>query len=180
MPDDNDQLARLEAVLYASGSPVSLTTIVAHLKLDDEREASDLLDKLTHNYEKEGSAMEIVRLPKDRVVLQLKPDYTKQAKRFSMKPLLTEGPLKTLSYVAYHQPVEQTEIAMARGSHAYGHLKMLEDMGLISREKKGRTKVVRTTRDFADYLGIRHDRRYMRRQLRSIFKKLEMMDMEKK
>ena len=113
-------------------------------------------------------------------MLQLKTDFIKPASRVSQKPLLTQGPLKTLSYVAYHQPVEQREVALARGSQSYRHLKMLEDMGLIKRVKEGRTKIISTTQDFADYLGLSTDRTSMRRQLRSLFRKLELDQMEKK
>jgi hypothetical protein len=36
--------------------------------------------------------------------------------------------------------------------------------------------IVRTTDDFADYLGLSTDRTSMRRQLRSIFRKLELKE----
>ncbi|RLI07995.1 hypothetical protein DRO42_07135 [Candidatus Bathyarchaeota archaeon] len=177
---DDGRLAKLEAVLYASGRPLSLATLCAHLKLNSEMEVSDLLHKLSEIYERDGSPLEIKELPERRVVLQLKPDYTKQARRFSTKPLLTAGPLRTLSYVAYHQPVEQKQVAEARGSQAYRHLKMLEEMGLISRERKGRATIIQTTPDFADYLGLSRERASMKRQLRRLFKKLELNQMEKR
>jgi len=173
-------LARLEAVLYASGRPVSLTTLCAHLRLKSESEVSALLGKLSEIYERDGSPLEIKELSERRVVLQLKPDYTRQAKRFSMKSLLTAGPLRTLSYVAYNQPVEQKKVAEARGSQAYRHLRMLDDMGLVSREKRGRATIIRTTSDFADYLGLSRERSSMRRQLRRIFRTLELKELEKK
>ena len=88
--------------------------------------------------------------------------------------------MRTLSYVAYHQPVEQTDIANARGSQAYKHLNQLDEMGLIKRERSGRTYIVHTTQDFADYLGLSTERTQMRRQLRKIFRKLEVDEMEKK
>jgi chromosome segregation and condensation protein ScpB len=53
-------------------------------------------------------------------------------------------------------------------------------MGLIHRRKEGRSTIINTTDDFRDYLGLSNDRRTMRRQLRSIFRKLEMDQMEKK
>ena len=106
--------------------------------------------------------------------------FNRQAKRFSMKPLLTAGPLRTLSYVAYHQPVKQKDVADARGGQAYRHLKALDGMGLIHRRKEGRITIINTTDDFRDYLGLSNDRRTMRRQLRSIFRKLEMDQIEKK
>lgn len=175
-----DKLAELEAILYASGRPLSLTTLCEHLRLQSEREVSDLIRKLSETYELNSSPLEVSEVTGGRVVLQLKPDYTKQARRFSMKPLLTAGPLRTLSYVAYHQPVEQKQVADARGSQAYRHLKTLEQMGLISREKEGRNTVVRTTSDFADYLGLSTERTAMRRQLRSIFRRLEVKEIERK
>jgi segregation and condensation protein B len=177
--ESDEKLAELEAVLYASGRPLSLTTLVEHLKLDSELEVSNLIKKLSDTYEQDGSPLEISEVTGGRVVLQLKPDFTKQARRFSMKPLLTAGPLRTLSYVAYHQPVDQKQIAEARGSQAYKHLKALSDMGLIHRKKDGRNTTIRTTDNFADYLGLSTDRTSMRRQLRSMFRRLELKEIEK-
>jgi segregation and condensation protein B len=177
---DDDKKAELEALLYATGRPVGLTDIVTHLKLNDENEAHTLVQKLMEVYNEAPSALEIVLLPQEKVVLQLKTDFTKPAARYSMKPLLSSGPLRTLSYIAYYQPVEQKEVAEARGSQAYRHLRELEEMGLIKREKAGRTYIVRTTPDFADNVGVSQDRTSMRRQLRSIFRKLELDQMEKK
>lgn len=153
---------------------------MTQLKLEDEGEARELVNKLIEMYQQEATALEIVKLPQQRVVLQLKSDFTKPASRYSIKPLLTLGPLRTLSYIAYHQPVEQIDVAEARGSHAYSHLKELEDLGLISREKFGRTKIVKTTPDFADYLGLSHNRGSMKRQLRRIFRKLELDQIEER
>jgi len=178
--EERDKLAKLEAVLYASGRPVSLTTLCAHLKLRSENEVSALLSKLSDILEKNGSAIEIKELPEDRVVLQLRPDFTRLAQRFSSKPLLTAGPLRTLSYVAYNQPIEQKKVAEARGGLAYRHLKMLEEMGLISRQRKGRSMIIQTTQDFADYLGLSKERASMRRQLGRIFKATELKEIEKK
>ncbi len=177
---DNGKLAELEAILYASGRPITLTTLCAHLRLDSEREVSDLLAKLSEAYEQDGSPLEVSRVTEGKVVLQLKPNFNQQARKFSMKPLLTAGPLRTLSYIAYNQPVEQKQVADARGSQAYTHLRALEQMGLISRRKEGRVTYLSTTTDFADYLGLSTERTAMRRQLRSIFRKLELTELEKK
>lgn len=175
-----NKLADLEALLYAASRPIGLTDIVTRLMLENEREASDLIKKLAKTYLNDDSAIEISMLPRERVVLQLRTDFTKQASRYSLKPLLTEGPLRTLSFIAYNQPIKQKAVASARGSQAYKHLRLLEEMGLIDREKDGRTRIIRTTQDFADYLGLSTDRTVMRRELRSMFRKLELDQMEKK
>ncbi len=176
----DDRLAKLEAVLYASGRPLSLATIVAHLKLENEQEARELANHLGEIYLADGSPLEIRYLPEDRVVLQLKTAYTKEARRFSLRPLLTAGPLRTLSYIAYNQPIEQREVAIARGSQSYQHIKQLVQMGLVMKEGKGRTKLLRTTDDFADNLGLSRDRSAMKRQLRSLFSRLETEELERK
>jgi len=179
MGEDKGKLAELEAILYASGRPVSLTSLVAYLRLDSEMEVTSLVRELSEAYDRDGSPLEVSEVTGERVVLQLKPNFNKQARRFSMKPLLTSGPLRTLSFVAYNQPVEQREVAIARGSQAYKHLKALEDMGLISRKKNGRSTIINTTEDFADYLGLPSDRTSMRRQLRRIFRRLEVKEIER-
>jgi segregation and condensation protein B len=173
------RIDELEALLYAAGRPLTLTQIVAQLRLDDETQAQRIVEQLIQVYGTEPTALEI-RMLQDKVVLQLKAEYTKPASRYSMKPLLSAGPLRTLSYIAYYQPVEQKEIARARGSQAYKHLAQLEEIGLIKREKTGRTSMVRTTPDFADHVGLSQDRGSMRRQLRGLFKRLELDQIEKK
>jgi segregation and condensation protein B len=179
MGEDKGKLAELEAILYASGRPVSLTSLVAYLRLDSEMEVTSLVRELSEAYDRDGSPLEVSEVTGERVVLQLKPNFNKQARRFSMKPILTAGPLRTLSFVAYNQPVEQREVAIARGSQAYKHLRALEDMGLISRKKNGRSTIINTTEDFADYLGLPSDRTSMRRQLRRIFRRLEVKEIER-
>jgi len=74
-----------------------------------------------------------------------------------------------LSYIAYRQPVPQSQVIEVRGHHAYDHLKELEELGLIHRERAGRTRVIGTTEFFADYFGFSHDVRTMKKQLKSIF-----------
>ena len=181
MNNSDDKLARLEAMLYASGRPLSLATIVAHLKLEDEQEAKQLTIRLGEIYELDSSPIEIRHLPEDRVVIQLKTNYTKEARKFSIRPLLTTGPLRTLSYIAYNQPIEQREVAIARGSQSYQHIKQLVQMGLVEKQKgKGRDKLLKTTDDFADTLGFSRDRSNMKRQLRSLFHKLEVKEPKKR
>jgi segregation and condensation protein B len=56
-----------------------------------------------------------------------------------------------------------------RGQHAYGHVKMLKDMGLIASERSGRSLALKTTSYFADYFGLTQDPSLMKRELKKIF-----------
>ncbi len=90
-------------------------------------------------------------------------------KRLVNRPLLSSGPLKTLSYIAYRQPVSQKRVIDVRGQHAYGHVKLLKEMGLIAAERSGRSMALRTTDYFADYFGLTQDTALMKKELKRIF-----------
>ena len=102
-------------------------------------------------------------------MLQVKADFTPLVKRLVNRPLLSSGPLKTLSYIAYRQPISQKRVIEVRGQHAYGHVKLLKEMGLIAAERSGRSMALKTTEYFADYFGLLHDPSLMKKELKRIF-----------
>jgi len=165
-------LTLIEAALYVAGRPLDLNTLGSVIKTHAKTRIQQLVRTLMEDYRKRETALEILELEDKRFVLQLKAEYTPTVRRLAIRPLLSTGPLKTLSYIAYRQPVLQTQVIEVRGSHAYPHLKQLEDLGLITRERAGRTSVLRTTDFFADYFGLSHDQKVMKRQLKSIFEEL--------
>ena len=162
-------LALLEAALYVAGRPLDLKTLGSVIKTRSKGRVRRLTKVLMDEYKTRDAALEILELGGERFVLQLKAEYTPRVRRLATRPLLSGGPLKTLSYIAYRQPVPQPKVIDVRGRHAYGHLRQLEDLDLITRERAGRTKVIRTTEFFADYFGLSHDIRTMKHQLKSIF-----------
>jgi segregation and condensation protein B len=162
-------LALLEAALYVAGRPLDLNTLGNVIKTRSKRKVQRLAQILMEEYKSRDTALEILELEGERYVLQLKAEYTPKVRRLATRPLLSSGPLKTLSYIAYRQPVTQPQVIDVRGRHAYSHLKQLEDLDLITRERAGRKKVIRTTEFFADYFGLSRDIRTMKRQLKNIF-----------
>jgi segregation and condensation protein B len=163
------ELALLEAALYVAGRPLDLKVLGSILKTRSKRKVQRLARMLMKEYESRNTALEILELKDERFVLQLKAEYTPQVRRLVKRPLLSTGPLKTLAYIAYKQPVSQMRVIAVRGRHAYAHIKQLEEMGLITREKSGRSSVLRTTSYFADYFGLSHDIATMKRQLKKVF-----------
>lgn len=164
-----NHLALVEAALYVAGRPLDLNELCSVLKTRSKNKARKLAKTLMQTYAKDHAALEILELKDERYVLQLKADYTPLVKRLVNRPLLSAGPLKTLSYVAYRQPVSQKRVIDVRGHHAYGHIKMLKEMGLIAGERSGRSMLLRTTDYFADYFALSHDTTSMKRELKSIF-----------
>lgn len=171
--EEKRDLALLEAALYVAGRPLDLKTLASVIKTRSKNKAQRLLQKLIETYRGRDTAIEVLSLQDERYVLQLKAEFTPDVRRLALRPLLSVGPLKTLSYIAYRQPVSQTMVIDVRGQHVYDHLKQLEDMNLITRERAGRSKVIRTTEFFADYFGLSHELKIMKQQLKNIFEKEE-------
>lgn len=165
-----EDLATVEAALYVSGRPLGLGTLATILGTRSKDKILDIATTLVEKYDTYNCALEVLEVKEQRFVMQTKAEYTRQARKVSLQPMLTRGPLRTLSYVAYHQPVLQTNIIEVRGSHAYRHLKLLEEQNLIVRKGKGRKKTIRTTPFFADYFGLSHYPRAFKRQIKSLFK----------
>lgn len=163
------RLALIEAALYVAGRPLDLKTLASVIRTRSKNLVKQLVRSLKKEYDTRNTSLEILELQDSRFVMQLKAKYSPRVQRLATRPLLTAGPLKTLSYVAYRQPVPQSQVVAVRGHHVYSHLKQLEELGLITRERRGRTKVLRTTQYFADYFGLSHDLRAMKRQLKKVF-----------
>jgi segregation and condensation protein B len=162
-------LRLLEAALYVAGRPLDLNELCSVLSTRSKKKTRKFTKALMQEYSARNTALEILELKDDRYVLQLKADFTPLVKKLVNRPLLSAGPLKTLSYIAYRQPVSQKRVIQVRGQHAYGHVKLLKDMGLVAAERSGRSMSLRTTDYFADYFGLTQDTATMKRELKRIF-----------
>lgn len=172
----NNQMSFIEAALYIAGRPLDIKTLASVLKIRSIQHTRDVVRELMSQYSKTGRALELLELEDGRFVLQLKPKFVQRVRRLSNRPLLTPGPLKTLSFIAYRQPVPQSRVVEVRGKGAYKHIRELERVGLIDAEDMGKTKMLRTTKVFADYFNLSHIPRLQRRQLRALFKQYGDME----
>lgn len=167
--ETRDDRELVEAALYVSGHPLDMNELCSVLKTRSKNRAKRVTQELMQEYAKRNTALEILELKDERYVLQLKADFTPLVRKFVNRPLLSIGPLKTLSYIAYRQPVSQKRVIDVRGHHAYIHIKALREMGLVAGERSGRSSVLRTTEYFADYFGLSQDTASMKRELKHVF-----------
>jgi segregation and condensation protein B len=167
------KLALLEAALYVAGKPLDLKTLGSVVGFRSEDKVKELAGILKDKYGNDGSSLEVLELSDGRFVMQLKPHYVPHVKRLATRQLLTPGPMRTLSFIAYRQPVTQSYLAKVRGNLTYSHVRQLREMGLIGEERLGRTKVLRTTANFADYFNLSHDMPAMKKQLERLFEDIK-------
>ena len=146
--------ARIEAALYSSGRPMSLEELIKASGTNSREKTLKVINDLSKNVNSVFKSLELSELEDGKYVLQLKPIYTPLARKFASRPLISSSALKTLSYIAYEQPVTSKRLVQIRGSQVYTHLKDLAQLAFIEHENLGRLKVYRTTKEFQNYFGV--------------------------
>ena len=161
----DDARAKIEAALYSAGRALDADQLARAAGISSKKRAVEEAKAVQAKVRSALSAVEVVEYPGQRFAMQLKAKYTQVARKFATKPLLSKGALRTLSFVAYFQPIPGGELALRRGSQAYEHLKDLEEVGFVSWERKGRSKVYSTTSEFSEYFGLSADVPTLKSQL---------------
>ncbi|MGA8542551.1 MAG: SMC-Scp complex subunit ScpB [Thermoplasmata archaeon] len=153
MPSKLDDLVfQVEAVLFAAGKPLSVKEITGALGLADYRPVMKAVRTLEQTYEHRQSALEVRRVG-DRYALQLEEHYVPTV--HAVTPVeMAPRTLKTLTLVAYHQPMLQSILVRMVGDSAYEEVQHLRGLGLVHTEPKASTLELTTTRRFAEYFGI--------------------------
>ena len=151
---DEEIFARIEAALYSAGRPLPVYELIRASGTNSKEKTMKVVNELIKRTKSVFRAIEITSLDDGTYVFQLKPAYMPITRRFAQKPLISSASLKTLSYIAYEQPVTSRRLVQIRGSQVYTHLKELENMVFVERERIGRLKVYRTTKKFQDYFGV--------------------------
>jgi segregation and condensation protein B len=151
---DEEITARIEAALYSAGRPLSLDDLVRASGTNSKEKIRKVMNELIRKTNSVFKAIEITQLEEGTFVFQLKAIYTPLIRRFAQQPIISSSALKTLSYIAYEQPVTSKRLVQIRGSQVYNHLKELQQISFIEHEKLGRLKVYRTTKNFQNYFGI--------------------------
>ena len=152
-----ESTARIEAALYSAGRPLRIEDIIRASGTESKTKTLELLNEIIKKTKNAFIALEIAILPDGTYVMQLKPEYSSTVKRYASKPVLPNATLKTLSYIAYAQPIASKQLVETRGSGVYAHLKELRQLDYITHQNVGRLKIYTTTEKFQKYFGIQGD-----------------------
>lgn len=153
--DKNKNLRLLEALLFASGEPMS--THALHERMPEGADVGGLLMRLQDEYKDRGiNLMDVQGQWAFRTALDLAGELNIE-KQVSKK--LSRAAMETLSIIAYHQPVTRAEIENIRGVGTHkGTLDMLMEMGWIKpgrrRESIGRPLTWVSTSAFLDHFSL--------------------------
>ena len=147
-----DKLALLEAALFTTERPLTKRELARFLRVS-EKEVGKLIDELKRRYKSEEHGIEVVEL--NGYKLSVKPQFAGLVARFAKRSELSRGLLRALSIIAHYEPMKQSDLVRAIGNRAYQYVRELERLGFIRSEKYSRTKLLKTTRYFKQYFGIK-------------------------
>jgi segregation and condensation protein B len=111
-----------------------------------------IIQSIIEEYRERETGLEIIEI-EGKYVMQVKPEYTDLIRSVAPKEL-SSPVLRTLSMIAYHQPVLQSDLVEIRGNATYDHVKELEERGLIKKNPQGRSQILTTSPQFAEYFGM--------------------------
>lgn len=135
-----DKIAAVEAILFASGSPVEPEKIAEALEMNPSQ-AEKLILELMDDYEKQERGITIIKLNKSYQMVSAKkfaPEIRKVMDLRRNTPL-SQAALEVLAVVAYNQPVTKAFVEQVRGVDCSGVLGSLTAKGLV--EEKGRLEL---------------------------------------
>jgi segregation and condensation protein B len=151
----------VEALLFASESPVEVGVIQQVLELPTMTAARDLVEALRRRLDGEGRALKVVEVGGGfRMVTrpEVAPWLVKLA-RTRTRQRLSRPALETLAIIAYRQPVSRPEVDAIRGVNSEGVLDNLLERRLVRiagrKDSPGRPFLYETTREFLVAFGLR-------------------------
>lgn len=158
MPTPTDVV---EALLFASDTPLEAERIREVLDLPDVHEAGRLIEELRARYEASSQGLQIVKVGGGfRMITrpEVAPWLVRLA-RARTRTRLSRPALEALAIVAYKQPVSRPEIDAVRGVNSEAVLDSLLERRLIRitgrKDAPGRPYLFETTRDFLVAFGLR-------------------------
>jgi segregation and condensation protein B len=148
----NDLQKEVEALLFASAKALSMEELTTLLR-KTEAEIKTAADHIKKIYDDRDAPMMLVTEGTGYKIV-VKDKYISTIQKIVVETELPKSIMETLAVIAYKHPALQSEITKIRTNKAYEHLKELEELGYISREKFGRTKKIKLTTKFFQYFDL--------------------------
>ncbi len=165
---------QVEAVLFSSGRWMTENELsrLCRLKEKSIREALVFLSK---KYENSDTALELINDKNKGWKLTVRQKYSETVRKVVPQTELNKSIIETLAVIAWKAPVLQSEVIKIRTNKAYDDIKTLEEEGFITKEKSGRTYLIKLSKKFFSYFEIEN-----RENLNKIIKDIEEKQKNKK
>lgn len=142
----------IEALLFSSGRKMGIEEFaqITKCRIDDIKAA---LVTLKVEYDEKNSSLMLVN-EGDSWKLSVREPFLPLVRKIVTETELSKTILETLAVIAFKYPIKQSDLIKVRTNKAYGHLKELEEIGYITRQKHGRTNLIKLTQKFFEYFDL--------------------------
>lgn len=155
--------ARIEALLFASDRPLSVSAILRVLGEDagaDPGRVTEALKRLRAHYKRRAGGFHLVEVAGGWEFRTREPFAEDVLRLYNKRPAtLSKAAMETLAIVTYRQPVTRALIEELRGVDSTRILRALLERGLIAiagrAQVPGRPHLYRTTPTFLRVFGLR-------------------------
>ncbi len=148
---------QIESLLFSAGKRMTVEELARLCKEENLDAIRAAIDILRQELDEKQSSLMLVE-EGGAYKLTVREKYIQMVKKVVTTPELPKSIMETLAVVAYKAPVLQSQVIKIRTNKAYRHLEELEELGYITREKKGRSKMIKLTPKFFDYFDVPPDK----------------------
>ncbi|MBW3012338.1 SMC-Scp complex subunit ScpB [Candidatus Woesearchaeota archaeon] len=159
---------QVEAILFATGKRTSLDEI-SSLVRKSTSEVKKILEELQKDYHERDSALMITGA-EGLWKIDVREKYLELCRNIISEMDLDKQTIETLAMIAYTQPCVQSEVIKRRTNKAYDHIKLLQEMGFITKEPYKRTRMIKLTQKFYDYFDVNKE------EIEKLFDKFKRID----
>ncbi len=159
MPDEpvkHDLRKQIEAALFASGRKMPPEEL-ARLCRTTPSVVQQQLQELKAEYESKDSSL-LLMDESDGWKLTVREQYAPVVQKIVADTELTKTVIETLAVIAWKAPVLQSNVIKLRTNKAYDHIAALEKSGFITREKHGRSQMIKLTERFYKYFDLKTEK----------------------
>jgi segregation and condensation protein B len=142
----------IEAALFMSSKALTMQELAKIAGIGSVGFVKGQVDELKKEYEDRGSAIRIFEEPSG-FIMRLVPEYEQIVGNLAKEADLSRAALKVLAVISKNEGMEQSKLVKMVGSATYEGVHELEGKGFLSTHKKGRTKILKTSKKFKEYFA---------------------------
>jgi segregation and condensation protein B len=161
----------VEALLFSSARRMTIEEISNMTGIKDFDKIKKALNELKMDYTSRGGSVVLIE-EGNFWKLNVKDHYLPIVQKIVSRTELDKPLMETLAVIAWKYPILQSEVIRIRHNKAYDHLRQLEEMQFISRNKFGRTRKITLTEKFFEYFDLPSE------EARAAFKKVVPQDVK--
>ncbi|MFQ5475360.1 MAG: SMC-Scp complex subunit ScpB [Candidatus Nanoarchaeia archaeon] len=143
----------VEAILFAAGRVVRQDEIELLLEIKTPGMVKDAVNDLKNEYSQRDSPILLID-EAEGWKLTVKEQFLPIVQKINPHTEFSKAVMETLAVIAWKQPILQSRIVEIRSNKAYEHIAELVELGFISKERYGRSYMLKPTQKFLDYFDL--------------------------